>query len=93
MATQSLLEMARIPRPDVAHQVVDKLSQQSTELTSTEQEQTMLRNEGKTKKPLSFHMTFLALNICVLLVSLDATALSVAVPVSATNTAFLFATV
>ena len=39
-------------------------------------------NGAKTKKPLSFYMTFLALNICVLLVSLDSTALSVAIPVS-----------
>ncbi|OCK77113.1 MFS general substrate transporter [Lepidopterella palustris CBS 459.81] len=46
-----------------------------------EREQVPLNNGGKAKKPLSFYMTFLALNICVLLVSLDATALSVAVPV------------
>lgn len=47
-----------------------------------EQEQMSLSNGGKAKRPLSFYMTFLALSICVLLVSLDATALSVAVPVS-----------
>jgi len=35
----------------------------------------------KTTKPLSFHMSFLALNLMVLLVSLDATALAVAIPV------------
>ncbi|KAL4968632.1 MFS-type transporter sphD [Aspergillus stella-maris] len=34
----------------------------------------------KTRKSISFYMTFLALTICVLLVSLDATALSVVVP-------------
>ncbi|KAK5655829.1 hypothetical protein OQA88_5368 [Cercophora sp. LCS_1] len=32
------------------------------------------------KKPLSFHITFLALNIMVLIVSLDATILAVAIP-------------
>ena len=37
--------------------------------------------ELKTKKPLSFHMAFLALNLMVLIVSLDATALAVAIPV------------
>lgn len=35
----------------------------------------------KTKKPLSFHLSFLALNLMVLIVSLDATALAVAIPV------------
>ncbi|RMZ68211.1 MFS transporter [Pyrenophora seminiperda CCB06] len=45
-------------------------------------EQSFPNNGEKTKKPLSFYMTFLALNICVLLVSLDSTALSVAIPVS-----------
>lgn len=42
-------------------------------------------NEEKTRKPVSFYLTFAALNICVLLVSLDATALSVAVPVSSSS--------
>ncbi|EJT69719.1 hypothetical protein GGTG_12602 [Gaeumannomyces tritici R3-111a-1] len=39
-------------------------------------------SSSQKKKPLSFYMTFLALTICVLLVSLDSTALSVAVPAS-----------
>jgi hypothetical protein len=39
-------------------------------------------NKARGKKPLCFYMTFLGLNISVLLVSIDATALSVAVPVS-----------
>lgn len=42
------------------------------------------KGNGKAKKPLSFYLTFLALNICVLLVSLDTTALSVAIPVHST---------
>lgn len=33
------------------------------------------------KKPLSFHLSFLALNIMVFIVSLDATTLAVAIPV------------
>lgn len=33
------------------------------------------------KKPLSFYLSFLALNIVVFIVSLDATALAVAIPV------------
>lgn len=45
-------------------------------------EESFPNNGAKTKKPFSFYMTFLALNICVLLVSLDSTALSVAIPVS-----------
>lgn len=45
-------------------------------------DQLLTGNEGKASKPLSFYLTFAALNICVLLVSLDATALAVAVPVS-----------
>lgn len=41
------------------------------------------KEEKKTKKPLSFHLSFLALNIMVLMVSLDASALAVAIPVIA----------
>ncbi len=37
--------------------------------------------EETTKKPLSFHLSFLALNLMVLMVSMDATALAVAIPV------------
>jgi len=40
-----------------------------------------LAHAANAKKPLSFHMSFLALNLMVLLVSLDATALAVAIPV------------
>lgn len=59
-------------------------------LVGLEQAQVSLNNGGKAKKPLSFYMTFLALNICVLIVSLDATALSVAVTVSSTPQAIRF---
>ncbi|EFQ94553.1 hypothetical protein CFE70_006382 [Pyrenophora teres f. teres 0-1] len=48
-------------------------------------EESFPNNEAKAKKPLSFYMTFLALNICVLLVSLDSTALSVAIPIITDN--------
>lgn len=34
-----------------------------------------------TKKPLSFYLSFLALNLMVFIISLDATALNVAIPV------------
>ncbi|KAI4262492.1 MAG: hypothetical protein L6R42_002334 [Xanthoria sp. 1 TBL-2021] len=37
-------------------------------------------SEKTTRKPLSFYLAFLSLNICVFLVSLDATALAVAIP-------------
>ncbi|KAF1998112.1 MFS general substrate transporter [Amniculicola lignicola CBS 123094] len=39
--------------------------------------------QSTAKKPMSFHLSFLALNLMVLIVSLDATALSVAIPVIA----------
>ncbi|KAF1830188.1 MFS general substrate transporter [Decorospora gaudefroyi] len=54
---------------------------QTTQPVRPEQDEVSPSNDKKRKKPLSFYFTFLALNICVLLVSLDATALSVAVPV------------
>lgn len=40
-------------------------------------------------KPLSFYLAFLSLLIMVLLVSLDATALAVAIPVSQTSTIYI----
>ena len=39
------------------------------------------RNIETSKKPLSFWLSFVALNITVFIVSLDSTALAVAVPV------------
>lgn len=45
-------------------------------------------NLPPTKKPLSFHMSFLALNIMVFIVSLDATILAVAIPVRHARSTF-----
>lgn len=42
--------------------------------------------QGTSKKSLSFHLSFLALNISVLIVSLDATVLAIAIPVFLTVT-------
>lgn len=75
VAKQVSLELAQTSQPDLPL----PLSRKSLDL---QQGQTSPNNGGKAKKPMSFYMTFLALNICVLIVSLDATALSVAVPVS-----------
>lgn len=36
-----------------------------------------------TKKPLAFYLSFIALNLMVFIISLDATALNVAIPVCA----------
>lgn len=79
IARQVLLELADMSQPDLG-----KPSALSSQPVGLEGEQVPLNDDKKAKKPLSFYMTFLALNICVLLVSLDATALSVAVPVSST---------
>ena len=78
-AKQVSLEMAETSQPDLG-----KPPSRPSQPVGLEQEQVSPKNGGKSKKPLSFYMTFLALNICVFLVSLDATALSVAVPVSST---------
>ena len=83
-AKQVSLELGETSQPDEPLQVMGKLPSLSSQPVDHEQKQVPLNNSGKAKKPLSFYMTFLALNICVLLVSLDATALSVAVPVSST---------
>lgn len=83
-AKQVSLEMAETSQPDQPLQVIGKPLSLSDQPVSLGQEQMPPKNGGKAKKPLSFYMTFLALNICVFLVSLDATALSVAVPVSST---------
>lgn len=77
------LELSEASQPDLA-QVKDEPSSLSSQPVGVEEEQVPPGRVGKAKKPLSFWMTFLALNICVLLVSLDATALSVAVPVGST---------
>ncbi len=77
-------DLAATSEPDLPLRDMDKPALQSSQALGLEQEQVPLTNGGKAKKPLSFYMTFFALNICVLLVSLDATALSVAVPVSQT---------
>lgn len=85
VAEQAMLELTETSQPGLPLQVMGKppsLSGQPVGLE--EEEQVPPNNSGKAKKPLSFYMTFLALNICVLLVSLDTTALSVAVPVSST---------
>ena len=44
----------------------------------------------KRKKPMSFYLAFLALNISTVVVSLDATALAVAIPVSLISTTGYF---
>lgn len=41
--------------------------------------------KDKLNKPMSFHLAFLSLLIMVFIVSFDATALAVAIPVSPTN--------
>lgn len=73
---------AEISQSDLPLQVMGTSASLSSQHMGFEQDVVPLNSGGKTKKPLSFYMTFLALNICVLLVSLDATALSVVVPVS-----------
>jgi hypothetical protein len=84
VAKQVSLELAEKSQPDLLLQAMGKPPSLSSQPVGLEQEQVPVNNGGKAKKPLSFYMTFLALNICVLLVSLDATALAVAVPVSST---------
>ncbi len=85
VAKQVSLELAERSQSNPSLQVMGKPPSLSSQFVGLEQEQVPLNNNGgKAKKPISFYMTFLALNICVLLVSLDATALSVAVPVSST---------
>jgi hypothetical protein len=83
-AKQVSLEMAETSQAGLPLQIMGKPLSLSSQPVDLEQEQMPPKNGRKAKKPLSFHMTFLALNICVFLVSLDATALSVAVPVSST---------
>ncbi|KAL8753774.1 MAG: hypothetical protein Q9184_005325 [Pyrenodesmia sp. 2 TL-2023] len=74
--------MAETSQPELPLQVMGKPPSPSSQPVGFEQVQVPFNNNGgKARKPLSFYMTFLALNICVLLVSLDATALSVTVPV------------
>lgn len=87
VARQVSLELAETSHPDKPLQATGEPFSVSKQPVALEQEQLSLRNAGEAKKPLSFYMTFLALSICVLLVSLDATALSVAVPVSSTTLA------
>ncbi|OAA43725.1 Major facilitator superfamily domain, general substrate transporter [Metarhizium rileyi] len=74
VTTQASMELADASQAD------QPSSLSNTPGASSKHEQ-MLPSNAKAKKSLSFYMTFLALNICVLLVSLDATALAVAVPV------------
>ena len=81
------LDLAEMPQPELPLQVMNKPSLLFSQPVDFEQQQVPVDKGGKAKKPLSFYMTFLALNICVLLVSLDATALSVAVPVSSNPSA------
>lgn len=80
---KEVLPPAETSQPDLPLQFMGE-SPPLSQAISLEQDAVPLNTGGKTKKPLSFYMTFLALNICVLLVSLDATALSVVVPVSST---------
>ena len=76
------LEMAQMSQSDLPLHVMGCPPLLPAQTESLEQEQLPSNDGGKARKPLSFYMTFLALNICVLLVSLDATALAVVVPVS-----------
>lgn len=78
--------------PDIPLQAMEKPSSPASQLerVSPGQEQTSPSNsERNAVKPLSFYLSFLALNICVLLVSLDATALSVALSVSLSQPSLL----
>ncbi|TGO20103.1 hypothetical protein BTUL_0001g01120 [Botrytis tulipae] len=72
-------ELSGLPVPDQQLQSMEKPLPVPSQPMGLNEEQ--IQVDRRVKKSLSFHMTFLALNICVLLVSLDATALSVAVPV------------
>lgn len=102
----SLTVNSWVPSPDTSHRIAgfggtfdsptmvapaaEQAKLELAEVVGLEQEPLSLNNGGKAKKPLSFYMAFLALSICVLLVSLDATALSVAVPASSTPQAIRF---
>lgn len=74
--------LGSLPHFPISHCATLPIELSMVESTSEPPTMAELNNGVKAKKPLSFYMTFLALSICVLLVSLDATALSVAVPVS-----------
>ena len=84
VAKEEPLPPAEMSQSDLPLQVMGTSASLSSQHMGLEQDVVPLNSGGKTKKPLSFYMTFLALNICVLLVSLDATALSVVVPVRPT---------
>lgn len=82
VAQESSLELVEKSQPKPPLEFAGTSPSSSSQRIGPERQRVPRNNVGKAKKPLSFYMAFLALNICVLLVSLDATALSVAVPVS-----------
>jgi hypothetical protein len=77
-----------IPNPAVgktppnAHTSMFSLNERNLEAGNSHERISKDQNvEPKPKKTLQFHLSFLALNLMVLMVSLDATALAVATPV------------
>ncbi|PVH93499.1 MFS general substrate transporter [Periconia macrospinosa] len=65
-------------KPVVATDVEAAETERQVDASSSRDQEDATRSE---KKPLSFHLSFLAINIMVFMISIDATALAVAIPV------------